>query len=483
MLVTIQSDIRRWQANLHRWVLEPKVHRALRMAGNILAGFVLSAASLSHRAQSFALSLICAKTGTSGTLTALGAAVGYLFLWGQTGIEGALGSALALALSLTLGTTRAADRSPWVMSSAAGLAASAAGLWAQQLGIEAALGVYLLRVALAILSARLFIQVRNRGDTVADWAACAIGVLGLAQVVPVSWFSLGFPAAAALTASAAFPAAALAGLALDLADVTPVPMTGVLCLAWLVRLIPGKSRWRRALAPALAFPVIMALTGNLDLAPLPGLAVGGFLGLLAPSTAPTTRRRGEVGVAQVRLELTADVFSRMEQLLLELQPAPIDEQALIAKACERACGTCSYRKTCSGKAHAEALSPQILSLPILDSSLHFSCRRLGRLLQELRRSQEQLRLLRSMHLQQSESRQAVIQQYRFLTEYLQDLSDDLGKRLCRVIVVGVELNRSCPREVIGHLGAAGRQAKEQAQRESKYCNQLFHYRTSNPHSP
>ena len=49
--------------------------------------------------------------------------------------------------------------------------------------------------------------------------------------------------------------------------------------------------------------------------------------------------------------------------------------------------------------------------------------------------------------------------------------------------VGVELNRHCPGEVIGHLGAAGRQAKEQAQRESKYCNQHFHYRTSNPHSP
>ena len=429
MLVTIQSDIRRWQANLHRWVLEPRVHRILRMGLSALAGFVLSAASLSHKAQSFALSLICAQTGTGGILTALGAAAGYLLLWGQAGIEGVLGSALALALSLTLGSTRAADRSPWVMSAAAGLAASAAGLWAQQLGMGAALGVYLLRVASGILSTRLFIQVRNRGDTVADWVAWAIGVLGLAQVVPVSWLSLGFPAAAALTTASAFPAAALAGLALDLADVTPVPMTGVLCLAWLLRLIPGKKQWRRALAPALVFPVVMALTGNWDLAPLPGLAVGGLLGLLMPGAAPTARRRGEVGVAQVRLELAADVFSRMEQLLLELRPASIDEQALIAKACERACGTCSYRKTCTGKAHAEALSPQILNLPILDSSLHFSCRRVGRLLQELRRSQEQLRLLRSMHQQNSESRQAVIQQYRFMTEYLQDLSDDLGKRL------------------------------------------------------
>lgn len=429
MLLTIQSGVRRWKAAARRWALEPRVHKVLRASAHVLSGFVLSAASLSHRAQALALGLICAQSGSSSVLTALGAAVGYLIFWGKSGIEGALGSALALLLSLTVGATRSASRSAWVMSASAGLASSVAGLWAQQLGLGAPTGIYLLRLALSTLSARLFLQVKSRKDTVADWAACALGVLGLAQVVPWRWLSLGFPAVGALTTAAAFPAAAMAGLALDLAGVTPVPMTAVLCLAWLLRLLPGQNRWRRALAPALVFPAVMVLTGNWDLSPLPGLLLGGFLGLLVPGAAPPAHRRGEVGVAQVRLELAAEVFSHMEQLLLELPPVPIDEQALIRKACERSCGSCSYRKTCSGKAHAEALSPQILSLPILDSSLHFSCRRVGRLLQELRRAQEQLRLLRSVRGQQQESKQALIQQYQFLTEYLQDLSDDLGKRL------------------------------------------------------
>lgn len=428
MMTTIQTGIRRWQALVRRWALEPTVHRVLRLGGSALAGFVLSAASLSQRAQTLALGLICAQTGVGSAMTALGAAAGYLLLWGKMGLEGALGSGLALLCALTVGNTKPAARSPWVMCATAGLVASVAGLWAQYLYLGTAPGIFLLRLGLSVLSTRLFLQVKNRTDSVADWAAWALGVLGLAQVVPLSWLSLGFPAAAALTTAAAFPAAAMAGLALDMAQITPVPMTAVLCLAWLLRLIPGQTRWSRGLAPAVVFPLVMALTGSWDFSPLPGLAVGGLLGLLAPGTAPSSHRRGEVGVAQVRLELTADVYSRMAQLLLEVPPTPVDEKALILRACEKACGSCSYRKGCSGRAQAEALSPQILSLPILDSALPFSCRRTGRLLQEMRRSQEHLRLLRSVHLQQQESRQALIQQYRFLTEHLQDLSDGLARR-------------------------------------------------------
>jgi hypothetical protein len=118
----------------------------------------------------------------------------------------------------------------------------------------------------------------------------------------------------------------------------------------------------------------------------------------------------------------------MQQLLLEAAPPAIDEEALIRKACQRACDSCSARKSCVSQAHAQALSPQMLNFPLLDSSLPFSCRRSGRLLQELRRSQEQLRLLRSAHRQRAEFQTALVQQYRFLTEYLQTLSDELCRR-------------------------------------------------------
>ena len=78
------------------------------------------------------------------------------------------------------------------------------------------------------------------------------------------------------------------------------------------------QRWVRALSPALLYPCIMALSGSWDLLPLPGLLLGGLAGLLLPSGGTYTPRRGEVGVAQVRLELTASVLSQMQQLLLEL---------------------------------------------------------------------------------------------------------------------------------------------------------------------
>lgn len=428
MMITVQSYFQHMKAALRQWSLHPAVHNWLRVTAAVLSGFVLSAASLAHHPQPFAPALICILTGPQSALTALGSAVGYLVFWSDGGWEGVMWSALTLLCAQTLGRTRLPARSPWLMSSTAGLVVAVSGLWMQQLGFSTAVTMYLLRIGLAIGSARLFVIATASRDSVADWLVSGIGVLALCQIAPTGWLCLGFPAAALLTTAFAFPAAALAGLALDLSHVTAVPMTAVLCLAWLLRLIPGQKRWARSLSPALIYVVVMALTGRLDLNPLPGLAVGGLLGLLIPTATPVTHHRGETGVAQVRLELTAEVFRQMQQLLLELTCPVIDENALILRACEKACGTCSFRKNCTGREHAKALSPQILSLPILDSTLHFSCRRTGRLLQELRRSQEHLRLLRSVHQQQEESRLALTQQYRFLSMYLQGLSDDLSRR-------------------------------------------------------
>lgn len=428
MMITVQSYVQRLRQLLRRWSIDPTIHRRLRALAAALAGFVLSAASLSHHFQPFALSLLCALTGIQALFAAVGGAVGYLLFWGSAGWEGVLWCVPGLFCALALGKSNLAERSPWLVPALAGLVVALSGLWMQQMGASTMLAMYLLRVGLAIGAARLFGMVKNSRDTVADWLVWAIGVLALSQIAPTPWLCLGIPAAAALSVGGAFPVAALSGLALDLAGVTPVPMTGVLSLAWLLRLIPGQRNWHRALAPVLLYPIVMALTGILDPTPLPGLLLGGLLGLFLPGRTLHTHRRGETGVAQVRLELTAEVFRRMQQLLLEQDSAPIDESALLLRACERACGSCSYRKNCTGRTQAEALSSQVLHLPISDSTLPFSCRRTGRLLQELRRSQEQLRLLRSVHRQQAETRCALTQQYQFLSEYLQRLSDDLGNR-------------------------------------------------------
>lgn len=428
MMTTIQNHVQLYKQTLRRWVLKPRVHTSLRAAGFLLAGFLFSAAGLAHYAQPLALGLICALTGWHAVLSASGAAAGYLLFWGSGGMECLLWCIFGLTLALLFGHTKLAVRSPLLMPAFAGVVVALSGLFFQQRGPDPPMLIYLLRIGLAMGSAKLFAVVYQRRDSVADWFACGAAVLALAQVAPFPYVSLGYPAAAALCVAGAFPAAALAGLALDLANVTPVPMTAVLCLSWLTRLIPTRRNVLRALIPALVFPAVMVFSGQLDLHPLPGLFVGGFLGLLLPGGGGFTRRRGEVGVTQVRLELAGNALGQMQQLIMEVTPPSVQTGDLILLACERACGSCPSRKNCPTKQQTNALPAKILDEPILDTSLPFSCRRSGRLVQELRRAQEQLRLLRANHRQQEEYRTALIQQYRFLCEFLQDLSDDLGKR-------------------------------------------------------
>ena len=260
--------------------------------------------------------------------------------------------------------------------------------------------------------------------------AQSVWVLALAQVVPFPWLSIGFLAAGAIGVGEGFPGVALAGLALDLAQVTPVPMTAVLCLTFFLRQLPILPRWARYFLPAVVYPVVMGLCGMWDLLPLCPLAVGGLLGHALREHQEIPHRSGETGAAQVQLELTAGVFSQMQMLLLETTAAPIDETALVRRAAERACGSCPCRKTCKERAAAAELLPQILHRPLLDShDLTVTCRKENRLLQEFHRAQEQLRSIRASREQQKECRSALLQQYQFLAEYLQDLSDQLGRKV------------------------------------------------------
>jgi serine/threonine protein phosphatase PrpC len=251
--------------------------------------------------------------------------------------------------------------------------------------------------------------------------------LALAQVAPVVWLNLGYITGAALCCVGAFPAAALAGLALDLAQITPVPMTAVLSLAYLLRLLPWGPKKVYYAAPAAVYLLIMTISGTWELAPVTSLLLGGAVALILPGKMGLSQRRGETGVAQVRLELTASVLAQTGELMHLITPNPIDETALIGRAAERACGGCPCRKNCRVK--AEDISTELLHKPLGNGAdLPAACRKSGRLLQELRRSQEQLRTIRADRDRQQEYRSAVAQQYGFLSDYLQDVADSLAQR-------------------------------------------------------
>ena len=429
MMTTLSSYIRRGRHTLGRLWLDPRNRSILRCVGWFMAGAVLSAASLRHASMPLALALVLALPGWSAFWAALGGTAGYLWFWQAHGLHGVLWMGMGLLLTLVLGQRRMVREQPLLMPAVAALLVAVTGLAFRLWGLEAhRLGLYLLRILLAAGATLIFRAADGRRDPVTDWLVAAVGILALAQITPLG-LGLGFVAAGAVGIVGAFPAAALAGLALDLALVTPVPMTAVLSLLYLLRLMPWGNPWAVRLAPGMVFLTVCALTGIWDLWPLPAFALGGVLSRFLPQQQKNIHRRGQTGVAQVRLELAAGVLAEAERQLLEVPEVPIDEAAIISRCAERACGSCPCRKTCRDRDAVAAMDPKMLHRTVLTpGDLEISCRKNGRVLYELHRSQEQLRAIRGSRQRQAECRTAVVQQYQFLSEYLQELSDGLGRR-------------------------------------------------------
>ena len=427
MMSTIETYVRAGHGKLRTLAADPRARTLGKVGVCFGAGLVLSAASLANTPQPLVLAAILTLSGYPASVLALGGAAGYLLFWGQAGQQGILWLILSLPVALLLGKRPILDESPLLMSAIAGLIVAASGLGFQiWMADTTPVPVYILRVLLAAGATRLFQLISHRRDPVADWLGEGIGVLALAQIAPFG-FSLGYPAGALLAAGGAFPAAALAGLALDLARVTPTPMTAVMCLSYLTRMIPLRQRWLRYFAPGAVYLLIMGLSGHRDLTPLAGLLIGGVLAVFLPPRPELAHRRGETGLAQVRLELMAGVLNQTQQLLLETTGLPIDETALLSRAQERCCGSCPNRKTCRDR--LSPLPENLLHRPLFDTTtLPLSCKKPGRLIMELRRTQEQLRAIRADRDRQQEYRAAVIQQYQFLASFLQQLSDQLPRR-------------------------------------------------------
>ena len=428
-MVTIQSYVRQGQHTLRRWAVDPRIHTIGRGLGYFLAGFALSAASLGQEHLPLSLALVCGCSGWPAVLSGLGGFLGYRFFWGVES-SALLWLSVGLCVALILGQSRIVRDGPLLMPAIAGLIVAATGVLLQTLNIEdTPVALYLIRVGLAGGATFLFSLVRRGRNPIAEWLVCGLAVLALVQITPAKWFSLGFFAAGALSMVGAFPAVAIAGLALDLSQVTTVPITAVLVLAYLLRLLPRPLGWAGRLAPSATYLLVMWLCGMWDILPLPALALGSLAGGFLPASGKIAHRRGETGVAQVRLELASGVLAQTQQLLLEAPEVPVDEDALVTRAAERSCRSCPNRKGCKDSERIALLPGLLLHKPLLQAEeLPIICRKSGRFLAELHRSQEQLRSIRADRQRQKEYRAAVIQQYQFLSEFLQNLSDRLSKR-------------------------------------------------------
>ena len=421
----VETYLRRGRRTLERLLLEPGMRAVMMTLFYGGSGFLLSAVSLGNAPQPMAMGMICAATGWKAVAMTLGALVGYPVFWGRGGEQGILWASAGGLLALMVGNRQESRDQPLMIPALAAFLTAITGLSFQVfLHDRTPVPLYALRIAVTGLTAILFTQAARCRDPVTDWLIGAVAALALAQV-RLGALGLGYLAAGLLAVGCAFPAAALAGLGLDLAQVTPVPMTAVTCLAWFIRLIPFDKRWQHYAAPGISALVVMAACGIWDVSILPGLVLGGAAAALLPPRSQIPHRRGQTGVAQVRLEVGAEMLFATRQLLTEAVLPEVDTQALLDRAVERACGTCSVRNKCT----------QRLSLTT-DHILHpleADCRKQGRLLPELRFAQEQLKGLKADRQRRLEYQAAVAQQYRFLGEYLRSLADGLPRRMQRVL--------------------------------------------------
>ena len=415
----VETYLRRGRRTMERLLLEPRIRTVLMALFYGGSGFLLSAVRLGNTPQPMAMGMICAATGWRALMLMLGAIVGYPTFWGSAGQQGVIWAASGGLLALLVGKREESRNQPLMIPALAAFLTAITGLCFQLLLKDRTpVALYALRIALTGLTAILFTQAARCRDPVTDWLIGAVAALALAQI-RLGALGLGYLAAGLVAVGCAFPAAALAGLGLDLAQVTPVPMTAVTCLAWFVRLIPFDKRWQHYAAPGFAALAVMGACGVWDVSILPGLVLGGAAAALLPPRSRIPHRRGQTGVAQVRLEVGAEMLLATRQLLTEGPLPEVDAQALLDRAVDRACGSCSARMKCTQR--------ETLTVAHIAHPLEADCRKQGRLLPELRFAQEQLKGLQADRKRREEYRAAVAQQYLFLGEYLRSLADRLPR--------------------------------------------------------
>ncbi len=413
-----------------RWVRSPRGRAVASTGGWFLGGWLLAAASGGGSFQPLALGLLCAgRGGLPALAAALGGCTGYLHFWGTGATQGIFWLLLGLGVSLGLGDRGMARRQVLLLPACAALIVSGSGvLFLFRFQDRTPAGVYLLRVAVALGSTLVFRLWLERRGSWADWLAQGLMTFALAQIT-VLGLRLGHVLAGYLGAQGALASAVMAGLGLDLARPMPLGMTGVLCLGFCIRLIPGKPRWMDAFAPALAYVPLALVGGSFEWAAVPGLALGGMVRLALPGLGKwePRRRRGETAVAQLRLEQMALALRHMEQSLLLTAPVMPDREAILDRVQSNACDLCPERRGCKGR--LEAIPMELLEQPGLgEDDLPRGCRKRPRLLTELRRGQEQLRRMKGDRRRLEGYQCAARDQYAFLADFLQNLAEELGAK-------------------------------------------------------
>lgn len=387
-------------------------------------GFCLSAAALNATPLPLCMVVLCVGLSPwQNAAFALGGGLGYWVFWGNAGAVGMAWIAGGLAVGVLLDAKR--KNLPLLLPSVGALITAVSGLAFQLWDRDAvSVGAYMLQLAAAFAGVALA-QAAKRRTMLTDSAVLAVAVLALARVIPSRYLNAGILAATVVALKTTLPAAVMCGLALDVSGVTTVPMAAVMGLIFLTGRIAWMPKKSRVLFPAAIYLAVMALCAVTDFAPIAPLILGGTLSLFAPKRRAEETIEKKTDDVRTQMETLASVFTQMGQLLRDVPRRGVDEGALIARAAERACGSCERRNDCLAAERIKQMPQSVLHRSsITQEDVPSSCRKKERLLAQLQQSQDHYRLLQADRQRHGEYRAALVQQYGFLAEQLLKLSDE-----------------------------------------------------------
>lgn len=406
MTVSMEQAVARSKSKFTQILAQAETQHFVRHLGAAAGGAVLAAAPLWNHPVPLAAVWSITLSDKLRPAAALGAALGYGLFWPTAGGKAAVWAAGMLFATLLPDLSRGR-----LLPITAGCVTALTSLLFQIFGLEEGnSGIFFLEILTAMTASALF----TRWGKNAGVYLSALWLLGLGRIHPgLAVFACG--------AGLAFlpPAVGITwGAALELSGAAGLSAAALTAGAVLLRQLPIPLPWRRCLAPGLSAGIVTAAAGHLAPWTILCFSCGGLTGGLLPEMERQSAFRRGTGCAQVRLEQMARLFTQFQHTLLELPPPSIDEDAFVEKIRIGACGCCAARNVCSQES---SIGPELLH-----GNLSFRCRKTGRVLREVQACQAQMQQLRLNHSRQEECRQALVQQYGYLSGLLELLSDKLA---------------------------------------------------------
>lgn len=414
MMVSVETYLLRMKRRTAKWRERPAVQWMIRSAASFGSGMLLSGIQIWGQMQPVAIGLIMGSGGWRCCFAALGSALGYRLFWPGQWIRGAAWAAGALLLALVLPLIPDSMRLPTRM--AVGAACVTAGTeLAMQVGSDGiGTGLFLLRIVLAAGCGYWGQAVVSGRVRMEKWLGGGLLAMGMGSIQPLA----GFAAAGAAATWLPMPAGMLAAMGAELGSGRTFPLVFCICLSFFLQKLPVLGeRTRKMAAPGAACGIWMVLQHRWEPGPLLAVGLGGALGALLPWRELKLPRRSILGLVQVRLEQTARILTRFQRQLLEYVPPPADVEAVAEELRKSTCEGCALRHGCPEQKRIGAA--------LLMEGEAFACRKSENVNAELRRSRQQLRRMKASRAVQAEFRMALVQQYGFLADALQRISDRL----------------------------------------------------------